>query len=270
MAKNFEINEIPAIQDVVLKVVHYELDNEISGSNDLLSLCSRILQVANSAYYTVVGKAETLQAAINRLGLRTIKMLVMSAANSNIKAILRKGIYEKYIYEYPLVTAFNAIELCKILKRTDFHKDDIYFAGLLFKIGMTVIALNAKKEYAALIELAEKKKMGLIKAEEAEFGTNHVIVGKMIAEKWNMGDTLIEVIANTITDPAMAAGYPDRVRIINLADIIARELTGCLVLDEDLAVKKSIAASFGLETSALEVFNQHYLEGIREQPIYSF
>jgi len=56
MPNTFEIKEIPPIQDVVLKVVRYELDNEISSSNELLNiitpdkgLSSEILRVATPA-----------------------------------------------------------------------------------------------------------------------------------------------------------------------------------------------------------------------------
>ncbi|HNR89501.1 MAG TPA: HDOD domain-containing protein [Spirochaetota bacterium] len=276
MPNTFEIKEIPPIQDVVLKVVRYELDNEISSSNELLNiitpdkgLSSEILRVANSAYYAGVGKVENLQTALNRLGLRTIKMLVMSAANSNIKAILRKGIYEKYIHQYPLVTAFIAVDLLKTARRTDINKDDIFIEGLLAKIGMTVIALNAKKEYAQVLETAEKKRMALTAVEEAAFKTNHIAVGAALARDWNLGDSIIEVIENPITDAAAVTGASDRVRIIACADIIARELTGCLVLEPELAAKSAIAAHYGLAPEALDAFNAGYLAALQENPLFT-
>lgn len=276
MPNRFEIKEIPPIQDVVLKVVRYELDNEISSSNELLNiitpdkgLCSEILRVANSAYYAGVGKVENLQTAVNRLGLRTIKMLVMSAANNNIKSILRKGIYEKYIHLYPLVTAFLALDVLKLSGAKEINKDDIYIEGLLAKIGMTVIALNAKKEYAQVLETAEKKRESLIAEEEAFFKTNHVAVGAALAREWNLGDSIIEVIEHPITDASTVAGQSDRVRIIALADVIARELSGCLVLPADLAVKAAIVEHYRLDAPAIDAFNLDYLARLRENPLFA-
>ncbi len=146
MASQFEIKEIPPLQDIVVKIINYDLDNETSGSTELLNIltpdkgiCSKILKVSNSAFYASSRQITNLNDAIVRLGLRTVRMLVIASMSNSMKKILQKKIFMKYIQDYPTTTAYVAVDLLKHIKNKKIQK---------YKVKVWKICIFDDKRYS--------------------------------------------------------------------------------------------------------------------------
>lgn len=142
-------------------------------------LISRILKVANSAFYSVSGQVDSIHYAIVRLGMREVLNIVtgiqvLSMQNRDIPQ-------EKFqaILDGALKTAFLASGLARQLRE---DPEEAFLGGLLLDLGKTVI-LSVAKDF----EIEESVFDELMHSRHAE-------IGAMIARKWNYPDSIQNLI----------------------------------------------------------------------------
>jgi putative nucleotidyltransferase with HDIG domain len=142
-------------------------------------LISRILKVANSAFYSASGQVDSIHYAIVRLGMREVLNIVtgiqvLSMQNRDIPQ-------EKFqaILDGALKTAFLASGLARQLRE---DPEEAFLGGLLLDLGKTVI-LSVAKDF---------------EIEEAVFDelmhSRHAEIGAMIAKKWNYPESIQNLI----------------------------------------------------------------------------
>ncbi len=147
------------------------------------------------------------------------------------------------------------------------YKEQAFLGALLHKIGMTILALDQKKAYSDLIENAEKNFADLIEEERKTFGTDHVEVGKLAFEKWNIPADLQEVIADHNFPASDVDSVPDLVRITALASLTTREMMGLLLSMSDLERRASLAAHYYV-AEMVGGYNADKFTAIKEHPFY--
>lgn len=142
-------------------------------------LISRILKVANSAFYSVSGQVDSIHYAIVRLGMREVLNIVtgiqvLSMQNRDIPQ-------EKFqaILDGALKTAFLASGLARQLRE---DPEEAFLGGLLLDLGKTVI-LSVAKDF----EIEESVFDELMHSRHAE-------IGAMIAKKWNYPESIQNLI----------------------------------------------------------------------------
>ena len=69
-------------------------------------------------------------------------------------------------------------------------------AGLLHDIGFLVNCLVFSAEFATAVERACNEQIPLDEAERKTMGFTHYETGRVLAEKWHLGDDIIQVIAH--------------------------------------------------------------------------
>ena len=72
------------------------------------------------------------------------------------------------------------------------EREEYFVAGLLHDLGKIPLNIRFPGEYNQALELAKHEQSPLYQAENMIFGINHNIVGKMLAEKWHLGESLVD------------------------------------------------------------------------------
>ncbi|CAN5460871.1 hypothetical protein BH11PSE11_BH11PSE11_03650 [soil metagenome] len=154
----------------------------------------KILRVLNSAYYGLPQKINSVNYAVVYLGFNTIKNLALSiAAIGALPANNKAGIdIHRYLF-HSLATAGVARQLCSKIGG-ELDPMDCHIAGLLHDFGRVVFAQFMPVEFKAAQMLHLEHGMALSKAEQQIVGTDHAMVGAMLARKWQFPDTLAECI----------------------------------------------------------------------------
>lgn len=142
-------------------------------------LISRILKVANSAYYAVSGQVDSIHYAIVRLGMREVVNIVtgiqvLSLQNRDVPQEKLQAILDG-----ALKTAFLASGLARHV-RVD--PDEAFLGGLLLDLGQTVI-LSVAKDFAIRDALLDEL-----------LASRHAEIGAMIAKKWNYPESIQNLI----------------------------------------------------------------------------
>lgn len=220
-----KVNDMPVLPGRVKKIIELTEDPD-STIEDLereilmdQSLTSRILKLANSAYYGYPRKINTVSQATILLGFKTIKSMALASTVNKMMAQELKG------YALEKNDLWTQSQTCAIISRYIAKEigfsdpETAYIGGLLRDIGKTILNYYVEKEYKAIINKVEYSNLSFLEAEEEILGFNHAQVGEKIAEKWNFPKDLVETIGLHHT-PEKSTINPTLVSIVHIADAI--------------------------------------------------
>ncbi len=193
-----------------------ELEALISGDQ---AIATRVLRIANSAFYAVSGTVSTLSNAIMILGFETIRSLVVAAACDSLHR--SDSPEEKLFWDHALAVSVVA----KMLAREcDYAKaEEASTGGLIHDIGKVVMNQHLGDKYKEILDLVRKEGMTFFEAEKRTLGFTHADVGGMAVHKWNFSPSLEEVVF-LHHNPISAQANPELCGIIGLANNICVKL----------------------------------------------
>lgn len=186
------VDDIPAIPDVVVKTVNLLNEKDIDASQiekEILKdegLTSTILKMANSAFYRGRSVVYTVRDAMTVLGFNTVRILVVSAAVSDVinKELAGYRYTKDLIWKQSQVCAYLSKVIAKKIGYT--YPDTAYLVGLIRDIGMIILD-DYILENKAIIESNLKsgyESQTLI--EDEVLGYNHCDAGALLIKKWNL------------------------------------------------------------------------------------
>ncbi len=270
---NLDDIQIPPLSSVTIKVMQFDPLSDTASSYALEQIVapdegvvSDLLRIANSAYYGRSGRVQTLKDAITLLGLKTVKNIIILLASKSMNASMKNKVFLTYLNQFTVASALVAQELCDNMGFKQ-HREEAFLGALLHKIGMSILALNESKLYADLIETTEQNFGDLVEEERKRFGTDHVEVGKLVFDKWNVPDSLKDVIALHNFGSDEMDNVSDLVRITALASLTTREMMGLLLSMNDLERRAKIA-DFYNAGELMGSYNEGKFEQLKEHPFY--
>ncbi|NMA95988.1 MAG: HDOD domain-containing protein [Clostridiales bacterium] len=220
------VKEIPALPDVVLKVMQLTEDPD-STPHDIESvvlkdqgITTRVLRLANSAYYGYPRRISTISEATILLGFQTIRSITLSAAVNKVlmREIPGYGMKKGSLWRHSQAVAIIARHISRQNRMKD--TEEVYVAGLLHDIGKVIMGHYIEKAYSEVLDMVIDSNMTFLDAEEKVLGFNHAQVGAKVAEKWNLPESLVEAIAyHHIPQEANIA--PKMTCIVHISDAIA-------------------------------------------------
>jgi len=186
------------------------------------ALTAKILRVANSPFYGLSRKVDTVDRACTILGLNTVKNLVLSVSVIDVfKSKKRAGAFDvREMWKHNLGCAVAA----KAVFETKYKNgDDAFVGGLLHDIGKMILDIYMPKEYIRVHELYSRG-MPLIEAEMQVIGKTHALAGRILARKWKFPEHIEEMIA-LHHRPASAKIAPEQVFSVHIGNEIAKSLS---------------------------------------------
>jgi putative nucleotidyltransferase with HDIG domain len=194
------IKDLPPMPQVVMEI-HNQLSGEnintkkISGSIETdQAIASKVLRLANSAYYGVSGRISSIQSALTIMGLRgLLEAVAMAGCQKLLTGKLPGYGYEaEDLWRHSLAVAYG----CKILaySKDPGIGDTAHLAGLIHDVGKLVLdrfVVEKKNEIETFMQIEQKT---FLDAETYFFGFSHARVAHEICKKWKFP----EVISNAI------------------------------------------------------------------------
>jgi HD-like signal output (HDOD) protein len=153
----------------------------------------RLLQMTNSAAFSLVQKVTDPVHAVTLLGIETVKSLVMSLQIFSQTDMARgAGLSLEILWEHSLLVAKFARQIT--LKQTNDPRlaGDAFTAGLLHDVGRIVLASNLPKEYAEIIAAAREHSRPLHEEETAVLRVNHAEIGAYLLGMWGLPAEIVE------------------------------------------------------------------------------
>jgi signal transduction histidine kinase/HD-like signal output (HDOD) protein len=190
---------LPAPAPVALKILEKASrpDCALAEIGSLISLdpglCARILQIVNSAFFTLPYKVGTISRALNLLGLKRVRALVLSLA---LPAMRRRSGDDAAMRDYwkaSVTAAVAAREWAARARLAD--PDNEMVSALLCDLGTMILREVNPEGYARLlIHPAEALLHRQCELEEFLLGVNHAEVSSYVLHHWGLPEEMTEAI----------------------------------------------------------------------------
>lgn len=197
-----EIEDLKPIPQVASKVMSIAKDPE-SSMNDLskiivydTAVTANLLKVANSAYFGLSEKVDSVHQTVVLMGMDQVANLVlMSASGENLKKAQEGYDLESGdLWKYSVSSALIARELAEKKGAKETHL--IFTAALIKDIGKVILNQYVKNSFDNINALVTEQNFTFREAEKEVIGIDHAELGGMVAENWKFSPKMIEIIRN--------------------------------------------------------------------------
>jgi putative nucleotidyltransferase with HDIG domain len=207
-----DARDLPVMAPVAAQVMKKaeDPDTDIKDLTTLISrdasLTVRVLKIANSSFYSMPRKIESMQQAIVLLGYSTLRSVVVAASMKDVFA--RFGLAERLLWEHAVAAGVASSIVAREVG--GLRGEECFVAGLVHDVGKLLMHSNAEAQYQEVMRQVYGDERETIEAERSVFGFDHAQVGSLVLSKWDLPQSLAAAIG-AHHDPASA---PDEVRSI--------------------------------------------------------
>jgi putative nucleotidyltransferase with HDIG domain len=218
-------NDLPTLPAVASQIFKIASDPDYSGTElaDIISrdpaLTSKLLKTVNSAFYGNYQKISSIKYATALLGSEEIVDIAFGLAVAKVfdSRRLRGWGNPHMIWHHSFCTAMILKYLYK--KVPDQRKEAIFSAGLLHDIGKIFFIEHYSQIYHDMVTQAKQAGHSLLEFEETNMGINHAEIGKHLAIRWNLPDSLVHAIAYH-HEPFISPDHAELAAMTGLADYL--------------------------------------------------
>ena len=244
------VEDLPPMPQVVQKA-RQVLSDSNSSFKDLAiifvtdqAIATRVLKLANSAYYGLSQKVSSIQQASVILGHKTLAELITMVSTSDLLGNDLKGygMEAGSLWQHSLAVAFGARIIAK--KTSPEDTDDAFAAGLIHDSGKLVLDSYVYEKKEAFENYMAKDQHGFLAAEKAILGLDHAEIAAEVCKKWNVPENIAIAIQHHHHPAANEDCY--LANVLHVADGIA--MMGGLGQGAD-------AVSYEIEESAMSTLN---------------
>jgi len=219
-----QVESIPPLPIIIAHALQLTEDDDLS----VLSLAhaleadpaltSRLLRVANSAFYGLSQRVFTVRDAIQIIGFEEVRSLALTTTVVSGLWVDDDLFHRQRFWRHSLRCGLFAR---MIAIRLRYSKPEIVFTlGVLHDIGRAAMIRNDAETYRQAIAAMTAEGMILWKAERRVFGFDHADVGAAMAKKWNLPASFVSGIRGhhqpDENDPDVLLGY-----ILGLSDSLS-------------------------------------------------
>ena len=272
------IARMPSLSTTVVKVL--ETCNEPQASaNDLQRVISldpvltgRVLKLINSAYFALGKSITSLTRAIIMLGVNTVKNLALSYAI--LKNMKGSGTFQAFTVDdfwlHCLGVGVVAKSLAAVRGLLPGAQEEYFVAGLLHDLGKLPLNKQFTKEYYQVFQSSAGQAEPFYLSEGRLLGIDHCRVGAMIADKWQLGDSMIETLSCHHSPDDCTTHSRDMVATISLANQIVIELEIGTAGDgmADSAMLEELSSILGIDDDQLSDLQQTVSAEIEKAKIF--
>ncbi len=212
-----ELPTLPAVVYEVTEIINDPMsstaDVEAVMSNDP-SLTTKVLKLANSAYYAIPGGVSSLARAIGYIGYDTVQQLVLSASIIDSVKVDSTSLFDPTQFWRHCIGVAMAGET--IGKAMDLNStSDIFTCGLVHDIGKLASFILTPNEFEDILIHAKANNMTIHEAEKALGVPTHTEIGEILADKWKLPSKIRSTIKyHHENDPAKRVGVSAEVNTV--------------------------------------------------------
>ena len=234
------LDHLPALPAIVGKLIQVINSPETSADDAAgviakdPALTSKMIRLANSAFYGMPRSVSSVSSAVVVLGFNTIKSLVLSSSVVKMfPAQAGHSRLDRYrFWRHSIVSAIAARTLVRhFLHVRLMDPESAFCAGILHDVGRLIFDYCTPVDFERVCVLAREQKCSLLESERAVLGIDHAAVGRLLADRWALPLELEYAIVHHHA-PQHADRVQELVAIVHIGDCIAHSLDAALYPDE--------------------------------------
>lgn len=183
-------------------------------------LTTRILSMANSAYYGLQAEVTSVNRAAAVLGMKEIRNIVLALGVRELSG--KHGLPEEFDLQAYWTHQFFVAMICRELSRLiDVGvPDNLFTAGMLHDIGKLIIAMKRPGDWSVIQSLTEEQELTDAEAEDEHWGMDHAVIGALVLRTWDLPPDLVEPV-NWHHAPDLSPAHSSESGLLCLADCAA-------------------------------------------------
>ncbi len=282
-----QVDQLPTLSSVAVRLLEVTSSDESSASDVVRlvasdpSLSAKVLKLCRAASRGVAVKDLTIERAVVLLGFDEVRSAALAVevfelldgvASRGGETRSADGAFDRLAFWQHCLAVGIA---CEALVRGSSYRESIdpgeaFLAGLLHDLGQLALHAVLPRSFDTCCELADQHGLDIDQACRRVIGIDSHTVGKHLADHWQLPERMVESIwlNSRPFDAVPASEHRDLVRLVTLADLIARRLllahAGHGPQVEDLA---SVAGSIGLEPRLVERVSDTLHEQVSERAV---
>lgn len=235
------VEKLPEIPSVAFQV-NKLLDDPDTDAGDLAgvimqdpALTVQVLKICNSAQYGFSRKIGTIKEAVAILGYQVLKRVIFTIISHGVlnRPVEGYALEKGALWENAVTCASYSRAIAQKVKLAD---PELAFVGALLRdIGKIAMEAKARGHHKELESIAMQKASSFIDAEEQVVGLSHSQLGFHLAKRWNLPDSLINIILYhhqpSQMPPEIKPEDTKLVAVVHLADIFTMMSGAGLGLD---------------------------------------
>jgi len=230
------------------------------------SLSTKVLRLANSAYFGRKSKAENITDAVVTLGFGSVRNLAASA--SVIDALFPRKMFPGFSWQdmwiHSVICAVAAESLYSLYHGAKRSNESAFVAGLLHDIGKLIIARALPAKFIQVVEACREYEWEMVRSETSYLGTNHALIGGDLARQWEFPEVLVAGITHH-HNPEGAGEHEDLARAVSAGNLLAKRLGRNYILGVRLDVSlKDVAEVADTHPDNMEYVVNNVRDGLRQ------
>jgi HD-like signal output (HDOD) protein len=260
-----DVRDLVTLPDVYLRIQSLlrDPDSNIDDFARIIhtdpGLTARVLRLANSAFFGVSRKVETVTLAINLMGVSRLHDIVLATSVINtFNALPVQEISMPLFWQ----RSIHAGILARMLARrcAIFDSERLFVAGLLHDIGHLVMYVHMPEQALAADREATGSSQRVAQAEQQLLGFHYGDVGAELMNLWLFPDSL-QTICRWHDTPAAAPSFALECSLVHIAQRIAH---GAQDSDPAHAVDAFALQTSGIPAAALAQLHEESLPHLAE------
>jgi diguanylate cyclase (GGDEF)-like protein len=214
------------------------------------ALTAKILQVANSSFYSMPNTVNTIEMALTVLGTNVAKNIALSfILPKDMNGTDSEGFNFTYFWKRAVTTAVAAELLASLLR---YKNEDLFVTALLQDIGILVLNLSRPYEYRQVLDEKRVTEASILLSEQKILGFDHQEVGAELLTKWGLPETISTMIrCHHRTD------FPEEVRmplnVLHWSTMLASIYYGSRSVDKVQMLKAEICPAFRIDAESIDI-----------------
>jgi putative nucleotidyltransferase with HDIG domain len=229
-----QLEQLPTLPAVTLRVLEVTGDDDSSAQQvvELIqadqSLAARVLQLVHRADTGVRGEINSIERAVVLLGFEAVRAAALAIGVFETFSATEGGatFSREEFWKHSIAVACCAELLAEAVKVEGVDPAEAFVCGLLHDFGKVALDAVLPKSFSRVVEAADLLRMNIADLERSIIGLDHMVVGKRLAERWQLPVAIRDCVWLHGQLPAAlpsSVKHPTLVNLVTLADILVRE-----------------------------------------------
>jgi diguanylate cyclase (GGDEF)-like protein len=251
-----DVSTIPSPPAIAVRIVQ-EVKKDNTSLDDLAriiscdpALTAKILKVANSPFYGLPCKVESIERAVNVLGLEALKNIALSFIIVREFNPGSDGKFDPGMFWRRSITA--AVSAGLIASRLGIRREDTFVTPLLMDIGILIMYMCRPRDYLKVIDEKRVSRISTVDAERMIFGTDHQAVGGAVLARWGIPEDISVPVSFHHNIGGCPEKHREMVKLMGLADIASSIYHGNRGMEKYGTLRQMMMEEMNLDENGIE------------------
>lgn len=186
------------------------------------ALSARLLRLANSAYFGMPRKVDTITNALTVIGTQQLQDIVLATSVMGMfTGIPASLISMQEFWRHSLGCGVAGRILATFRREANIER--FFVSGILHDLGRLIICLKLPDQFRRVIELCRTENIMLYEAEQELLGFDHAGLGGLLLEEWKLPTILVDG-ALFHHNPKRSMRFYEETCIAHVSDMIAHAM----------------------------------------------